>query len=128
MDVALHVLRCLKGTSTIGVFFSNSPSLALSAYCDSDWGACPDTRRSVSGFCIFLGESLISWKVKKQAVVSLSSADVEYRAISKVVAELAWTVHLLKDLHTSPVGLFVIITRLPYTLHTIILSFMSILK
>ncbi|XP_059294797.1 uncharacterized mitochondrial protein AtMg00810-like [Lycium ferocissimum] len=88
MSAALHVLRYLKGTHDMEVFLTNSPDFSLQAYCDSDWASCPESRRSVSGFCVSLGGSFISWKSKKQAVVSLSSAEAEYRAMSKVVAEL----------------------------------------
>nr|XP_016482748.1 PREDICTED: uncharacterized mitochondrial protein AtMg00810-like [Nicotiana tabacum] len=97
MHVALHILRYLKGSSDVGVFISSSPNLSLSAYCDIDWAACPDTRRSVTGFCILLGDSFVGWKAKKQHIVSLSLAEAEYRAISKVVAELVWVVRLLFD-------------------------------
>nr|XP_018625544.1 uncharacterized mitochondrial protein AtMg00810-like [Nicotiana tomentosiformis] len=104
MSDALHILRYLKGTLDIGFFYSNDSDLTVSAYRDSDCSACVDTRRSVTGFCSLLGESLIGWKSKKQPVVSLSSAEAEYRAISKVVAELTWMVRLLSDLHV-PVSL-----------------------
>ncbi|XP_060178798.1 uncharacterized mitochondrial protein AtMg00810-like [Lycium barbarum] len=97
MDVALHILRYLRGTSDVGIFLNNAPDFSIRGYCDSDWASCPDSRRSVSGFCISLGGSLISWKSKKQSVVSLSSAEAEYRAMSKVVAELVWLVRLLAD-------------------------------
>ncbi|XP_070026593.1 uncharacterized mitochondrial protein AtMg00810-like [Nicotiana sylvestris] len=60
MQAVLHLLRYLKGTSDVGVFFSNSPSTSVAAYYESDWAACPDTRRSVTGFCIFLGGRLIA--------------------------------------------------------------------
>nr|XP_016449164.1 PREDICTED: uncharacterized mitochondrial protein AtMg00810-like [Nicotiana tabacum] len=79
------------------------------AYSDSDWAACPDTRKSVTGFCIFLSDSLIGWKSKKQPVVSLSSAEAEYRALSKVVTELSWLSRLLVDLDvssSSPISVF----------------------
>ncbi|XP_060179305.1 uncharacterized mitochondrial protein AtMg00810-like [Lycium barbarum] len=96
LQAALHLLRYLKGSPDVGVFFNSSSDLSLTAFCDSDWAACPDTRRSVTGFCVILGGSLISWKAKKQPVVSLSSAEAEYRSISKVMAELVWLViHLL---------------------------------
>nr|XP_016479150.1 PREDICTED: uncharacterized mitochondrial protein AtMg00810-like [Nicotiana tabacum] len=101
MAAALHVLRYLKGISTFGVFLSNSPDFSLLASCDSDWAACHESRRSVTGFCIHLGGSLLSWKSKKQHIVSLSSAEAEYRTMSKVVAELAWLVWLLSDLGLS---------------------------
>ncbi|KAL0301405.1 UNVERIFIED_CONTAM: Retrovirus-related Pol polyprotein from transposon RE2 [Sesamum radiatum] len=59
-DAALHLVRYLKGTRTLGLFFASTSSLKLIAYSDSDWASCFDTRRSVSGYCVFLGDSLVS--------------------------------------------------------------------
>jgi len=78
---------------------SASSNLELIAYCDSDWASCPDTRRSVTGYCVLLGQSLISWKSKKQRIVSRFSAEVEYRAMAATVSELTWLRFLLFDLH-----------------------------
>lgn len=66
---------------------------------DADWESCKDSRRSITGFCIFLDGSLISWKAKKQTMVSWSSAEVEYRALAATTSELFWLSHLLKDFH-----------------------------
>jgi len=101
MSAAMHVLRYLKGTPSLGLFYSDVADYSVTGYSDSDWAACPDTRRSVTGFCVLLGGSLISWKSKKQPVVSLSSAEAEYRALSKVTAELSWLSRLLADLGVS---------------------------
>ncbi|XP_049410378.1 GDSL esterase/lipase 4-like, partial [Solanum stenotomum] len=72
----------------MGIFISNKPDLTITAYCDSDWTACPNSKKSVSGYLVLMGDSPISWKSKKQATVSLSSAMVEYRAVRQVVGEL----------------------------------------
>ena len=67
------------------------------AYSDADWGNCPDTRCSVTGYCVFLGNSLVSWKSKKQPTVSRSSAEAEYRALAAVASELSWLKTLLQN-------------------------------
>ena len=80
------------------MFFPAKPALTLTGYCDSDWGGCTTTGRSVTGYCIFLGQALISWQAKKQTVTSISSAEAEYRALATITTEIMWLKYLLSDL------------------------------
>jgi len=98
MRAGLHVLQYLKHEPALGILLNNSPTFDLLAYCDADWASCTHTRRSVSGFMIFLGNTLISWKSKKQATISLSSAEAEYRSLRRLTAELSWLSRLLAEL------------------------------
>lgn len=71
----------------------------ITAYLDADWAACPDTRRSTSGYCVYLGDNLISWSSKRQQIVSRSSAEAEYRGVANTVAEACWIKNMLLKLH-----------------------------
>ncbi|GJU83107.1 ribonuclease H-like domain-containing protein [Tanacetum coccineum] len=73
---------------------------SLVAYTDADWAGCPTTRRSTSGYCVFLGDNPLSWSAKRQHTLYRSSAEAEYRGVANVVAETAWLRNLLKELHT----------------------------
>lgn len=81
MDAALRVVRYIKGTPGLGLFMPAKNSNQLSAYCDSDWGACLETRRSVTGYLVKFGGALVSWKANKQETVSRSSAEAEFRSM-----------------------------------------------
>ncbi|KAL2230326.1 UNVERIFIED_CONTAM: Retrovirus-related Pol polyprotein from transposon RE1 [Sesamum indicum] len=65
-DAALHLVRYLKGTTNRGLHFNSIDCFNLEAFCDADWATCKETRRSLTGYCIFLGESLVSWKQKSK--------------------------------------------------------------
>ncbi|KAL2252169.1 UNVERIFIED_CONTAM: Retrovirus-related Pol polyprotein from transposon RE1 [Sesamum indicum] len=97
-DAALHLVRYLKGTANRGLHFNSTDCFNLEAYCDADWATCKETRRSLTGYCIFLGKSLVSWKTKKQTTVSRSSAEAEYRSMGSTTCELLWIHSLLRDL------------------------------
>ena len=56
----IHVLRYIKGQPDLGILLRKNTDYILGAYCASDWAACPHTRRSMSGYVVFLGDSLIS--------------------------------------------------------------------
>ncbi|KHN34625.1 Retrovirus-related Pol polyprotein from transposon TNT 1-94, partial [Glycine soja] len=99
MQAAQHTLKYLKENAGKGLFFSSSSSTSLTGFSDSDWGACPDTRRSITDLCFFLGTSLISWKSKKKSIVSRSSSKAKYRALAQASYEAKCLLFLLKDLH-----------------------------
>ncbi|GJY39772.1 uncharacterized mitochondrial protein-like protein [Tanacetum coccineum] len=93
-----RVLRYIKLYHGQGIYFPASNNLELTTYCDSDWASCQSTRRSVSGYAIFLGKSLLSWQSKKQLVVLRSSTKVEYRSLADSTCEISWLKCLLHDL------------------------------
>ncbi|GJY31917.1 ribonuclease H-like domain-containing protein [Tanacetum coccineum] len=78
----------------------SSSTTDLVAYSDVDWAGCPTTRRSTSGYCVFLGNNLLSWSSKRQSTLSRSSAEADYRGVANAVAETCWLRKLLRELHT----------------------------
>jgi len=93
-----RILRYLQGTLDLGLLLRPSTSSDLVVYTDADWVGCPDTRKSTSGYAVFLGDNLISWSSKRQSTVSRSSAEAEYRAVANGVAEATWLRQLLQEL------------------------------
>ena len=96
-----RILRYVKGSLSAGLHLGPGVVDQLTAYSDADWAGCPDTRRSTSGFCVYLGDNLVSWSSKRQTTVSRSSAEAEYRAVAHAVAECCWLRQLLHELHIS---------------------------
>ncbi|CAL1413264.1 unnamed protein product [Linum trigynum] len=95
---ALHrVLRYLKGAPGQGLLYSKDTKLELKGFSDSDRATCPDTRKSITGYCTFLGSGIVTWKSKKQKTVSRSSSEVEYRALASLSCEVEWLIRLFKD-------------------------------
>lgn len=94
---ALHqVLRYLKSSPGQGLFFPSTTDTVITAYVDSDWGNCKVTRKSTTGYYVYLGSSLNCWKSKKQPTVARSSAEAEYRALASLTGELICLKQLLQ--------------------------------
>jgi histone deacetylase 1/2 len=107
LKMVRRILRYVKGTLKIGLYFSANTSLDLSAFSDADWAGCLTTRRSTIGY--YMGKNFISWCTKKQHTISRSSTEVEYCAMGNTIVELTWLTFILKDLHipmTSPSTLY----------------------
>ena len=83
-----RILRHLSGTLDYGLHLRRSSQLNLVGFCDADWATNPYDRRSTSGYCVFLGENLVSWYSKNQHTISRSSTEAEYRSLANIVVEL----------------------------------------
>ena len=95
-NAAMRLLCYLTFCPGQGIFLPASNPLHLQAYSDSDWASCPMTHRSVTGYLLKLGLAPISWKRKKRATVSCSSAEAEYRAMANATSEVIWTRNLFE--------------------------------
>ncbi|XP_016178576.1 uncharacterized protein LOC107621043 [Arachis ipaensis] len=98
---ALRVLRYLKNAPATGFFSPFVTDFKLIGFANADWGTCPDTRHPVSGYCFFLGTTLISWKSSKQQTVSRLSSEAKYRALANAICESLWLLRLLHVLSVS---------------------------
>jgi len=98
LAVVRRIIRYLHGTSAQGLFFPVDSPIRLVAYSNADWAGCSDTHHLITGWCMFLGNFLVSWKSKKQDRVSKSSTESEYRVMSSVCYEIIWLRGLLGEL------------------------------
>ena len=78
-----------------------SQSTCISTFSGAGWPDCVDDRRSTCGFAIFFGDNLISWSARKQAIVSRSSTESDYKAMVNAIAEVIWLRSLLKEVGIS---------------------------
>ncbi|KAK0581627.1 hypothetical protein LWI29_016112 [Acer saccharum] len=104
MDAVLRILRYLKGAPGRGLMFSKNEHLDIEGYTDADWAGNASDQRSTSGYFTFVGGNLVTWRSKKQTVVSRSSAEAEFRGIAQGITELLWLKNLLGDLGFHPKG------------------------
>jgi hypothetical protein len=80
------ILLYLKGTLDHGLHINSTSPTYLTSYSDADWVGCPDTRPSTYGYCVFLGNNLISW----------SSKTIVYRLSQRKLSIVQWLMRLLK--------------------------------
>ncbi|GJX66363.1 ribonuclease H-like domain-containing protein [Tanacetum coccineum] len=76
-----RILRYVQGTLNYGLQLFSSSTTDLVAYSDADWAGCPTTRRSTSGYCVFLGNNLLFWSAKRQPTLSRFSSKCERQSI-----------------------------------------------
>ncbi|GAV71585.1 hypothetical protein CFOL_v3_15075, partial [Cephalotus follicularis] len=97
-DDVIRILRYLKGSPGRGLLYCDHGHYWVEGFSDADWAESPYDRRSTTGYCVFVGGSLVSWKSKKRSVVARSSAESEYIAMANVTCELMWIRQLLSEL------------------------------
>ncbi|GJU72107.1 ribonuclease H-like domain-containing protein [Tanacetum coccineum] len=90
----------VPGTLELGLHLYASATTSLVGYTDADWACCLSTCRSTSGYCVFLGDNLLSWSAKRQHTTSCSSSEADNRGVANFVAETAWICNLLRELHS----------------------------
>lgn len=98
LEAVMRIIRYLKGTTGRGIWYRNHGHLDIQIYTDADWAGSLIDRRSTSGYFALIGGNLVTWRSKKQKVVSLSSAEAEFRGIAKDVVEILWLKKLMDDL------------------------------
>ena len=82
------ILKYIKGTLHFGLRIISQSPCRLYGYSDVDWGGCTTTRRSTTGYNIYLGANCISWTSKKQSKVARSSAEAEYSALASTASKM----------------------------------------
>ena len=60
LQAAHHLLHCIKSNPRLGLLYPSSSSVHLRAFSDADWGTCTDSRRSITGYCVFVGDALVA--------------------------------------------------------------------
>jgi hypothetical protein len=76
----------------------------VNAFSDADWVGCIDDQRSTGGFAVYLGSNLVSWSARKQATVSRSSTDAEYKSLANATTEVIWVQTIMRELGISQPG------------------------
>lgn len=96
---AKRILRYLKGTTDLGIFYKKGGSnMKLMAFTDNDYAGDLDDRRSTSGFVFMLGSGAVSWSSKKQYVVALSTTEAEYIAAALCACQCVWLRRVLEKI------------------------------
>ena len=102
--MAICILHYLKGTHSLVLKLGGQNSLHLVGYLDSDYANCPDTSRSIGGYCFLLGLGMVSWSLRKQCTVADSSCYAKYIALHEASHKAIFLRELLDEIDFLPTG------------------------
>ncbi|CAA7020014.1 unnamed protein product [Microthlaspi erraticum] len=109
LEAAKKILKYVKTTLGMGLMYKYNAKVSLYGFTDADFGGDLDGRKSTSGFVFLCGDTSVSWCSKKQATVSLSTTEAEYKASTLAAQECIWLRRLLEDLFepiNKPVAIY----------------------
>ena len=98
MEAVNRILRYLKMTPGKGLYFRKNTRKDIEVFVDADWAGSITDRRSTSGYCTYVWGNLVTWRSKKQLVVSRSSTEAEFRAMALRICEGIWLERLMREL------------------------------
>ncbi|XP_064392583.1 uncharacterized protein LOC135340191 [Halichondria panicea] len=104
-----RIFRYLKGTMHLGLGYEKTANVDLIGYSDADWAGDHDDRHATSGQVFLMGNGAVSWSSRKQSLVTLSTSEAEYVALSLASQEAIWLRRLMSDICESaeePTNLF----------------------
>jgi hypothetical protein len=90
-----RILRYLRGTPDLKLTLGGTSKLVLNGYADADWGGDLDQRKSTTGYIIRLGDSVISWRSRRQPTVAKSTTEAEYMSLSDCISEMLYLLPIL---------------------------------
>ena len=97
MQAIREILCYLKSIPEKGLLFKSGQKLEVRGYTNADYSGSLVDRKSTIGYCVFLGENLVSWRSKKQVVLARSSAKAKFRPMALGLCELLWLKIVLSD-------------------------------
>jgi hypothetical protein len=101
LEVVTHILRYVQKIADYGLFYRSQGNNQVQGFTDADWVACQDTRRSTGGYLFKMVGASITWQSKRQPIVSHSSTESEYIALSTTTHEAVWLTRFLGNLSSS---------------------------
>ena len=101
LEAVNRILRYLKMTPGHGLLFKKCENREIEIYTDASWAGELTERRSTTGYCSYVWGNLVTWRSKKQSVVSRSSAELEYQALALGICEGMWLQRLLRELRVE---------------------------
>eukprot|EP00253_Pinus_taeda_P003999 PITA_03999 len=108
LQAVKRIFKYLQGTQNYGLWYPRDTDLTLHAYTDADWAGSVDDRKNTSGGAFFMGARLVSWFIKKQSSIALSTAEAEYVAAASCCTQLLWMMQTLQDFQitcTPPISI-----------------------
>jgi len=97
-QVVKRVLRYIKGTTELGIFYKRGEEEKLVAYLDSDYAGDSEDRKSTSGYAFLLSSGVVAWSLRKQPVVTLSTNEAEFIAVASCACQSIWMRRILEKL------------------------------
>ncbi|XP_047308518.1 secreted RxLR effector protein 161-like [Impatiens glandulifera] len=85
-----RIFRYLRGTFDVGLIYGGDTQCLITGYSDSDYAGDVDSRRSMTGYVFTLGGSVVSWKATIQPIVTLSTTEAEYMALTEAAKDGIW--------------------------------------